>query len=57
VRPQGSVLRLLLILIYTINHIVNAYNFNTILYADDIKLHISGKTIKIYKIYELKNID
>jgi len=40
--PLGSVVGPLLLLIY-INDIVKASNFNTVLYADDINLHISGK--------------
>jgi len=44
--PQGSVVGPLLILIY-INDIVKAFNFNTVLYADDINLHISGKKHQI----------
>jgi len=39
---QGSVVGSLLFLVY-INDIVKASNFNTVLYADDINLHISGK--------------
>jgi len=39
---QGSVVGPLLFLIY-INDIVKASNFITVLYADDINLHISGK--------------
>ena len=43
-----------------INDIVKASNFNTILYADDINLHISGKNHKILEksyYHELKKID
>jgi len=57
--PQGSVVGPLLFHIY-INHIVKASNFNTVLYADDINLHISGKNHEIVKKtvnHELKKID
>jgi len=57
--PQGSIVGLLQYLIY-INDIVKVSNFNAVLYADDINLHISGKKHKILeKIVnsELKKID
>ena len=57
--PQGSVVGPLLFHIY-INHIAKASNFNTVLYADDINLHISGKNHEIVKKtvnHELKKID
>jgi len=57
--PQGSVVGPLLFLIYIIN-IVKVSNFNTVLYADDINLHISLKNHEILEKtvnHELKNID
>jgi len=56
---KGSVVGPLLFLIY-INDIVKASNFNTVLYADDINLHISGKiheTLEKTVNHELKKID
>jgi len=56
---QRSVVGPLLFLIY-INDIVKASNFNTILYTDDINLHISGKkhkTLEKTVNHELKKID
>ena len=38
--PQGSILRPLLLLLY-INDLLNAYNFETTLFADDTNLHLS----------------
>jgi len=55
--PQESVFGPLLLLIY-INGIVKASNFDTILYADDINLHISWKKHEILEKtvnHELKN--
>ena len=43
-----------------INDIVKTSNFNTVLHADDINLHISGKNHKIIEKtvnHELKKID
>jgi len=57
--PQGSVVGCILFLIY-INDIVKASIFNTVLYADDTKLHISGKNQEILEKtvnHELKKID
>jgi len=57
--PQGSVVGPLLFLTY-INDIVKAFNFNTVLYADDINLHISEKnheTLEKTVNNELKKID
>jgi len=56
---QGSVVGPLPFLTY-INDIVKASNFNTVLYADDINLHISGKNHEILEKavnHELKKID
>ena len=44
--PQVSVVGPLLFLIY-INDIVKVSNFNTVLYAEDINLHISGNNHEI----------
>ena len=56
--PQWSAVEPLLFLIY-INAIAKASNINTVLYADDINLHISGKNHKILEKtvnHELKKI-
>jgi len=44
--PQGSVVGPLVFPIH-VNDIVKASNFNTVLYADDINLHISGKNHEV----------
>jgi len=57
--PQGSVVGSLLFLI-NINDIVKASNFNTVLYANDINLHISEKNHEILEKtvnHELEKID
>ena len=40
-----------------INDIVKASNFNTVLYVDDINLHISGKKHEKTVYHKLKKID